>query len=269
MKTLPVTDQLLAAAVRFSEDSIIITDTQLEKPGPRIIYVNPGFTKMTGYKPEEVYGKTPRILQGPKTDKATLARLKTQLKKGEVFWGVAVNYRKDGSEFYNEWHIEPIKTMGKVTHYLAIQRDISPRIKAQQEIEQKNIALQEMISQIEVQKNKLQENVLLNVEKIILPSLEKIRLKSSKTQVQQIEALKKSLKELTSSFGRTAVSLEHKLSAKEIEIAHLIRQGLSGKEISKALNLSFKTVETHRFNIRRKLGLLNKDVNLASFLQSL
>lgn len=49
--TLSVTDELLAAAVRFSEDAILITDTQLNLPGPRIVYVNPGFTKMTGYTP--------------------------------------------------------------------------------------------------------------------------------------------------------------------------------------------------------------------------
>lgn len=221
---------------------------------------------MTGYKAEEVYGKTPRILQGPKTDKATLAHLKAQLKKGEVFFGVAVNYRKDGSEFYNEWHIEPIKTMGKITHYLAIQRDVTQRIKFQQEIEQKNLALQEMLNQMEAQKKQLQENILLNVEKVILPSLEKIRLKGHS---QQIDAIKKSLRQLTSGFGRTALMLELKLSVKEIEIAHLIRQGLSGKDIARSLNLSFKTVETHRYNIRRKLGLLNKDINLASYLHTL
>lgn len=266
-KSFPVSDHLLAAAVRFSEDSIIITDTHLEKPGPRIVYVNPGFTKMTGYMPEEVYGKTPRILQGPHTDKSVLAQLKSQLKKGHVFWGTAINYRKDGSEFYNEWHIEPIKTLGKTTHYLAIQRDITSRVRNQKAIEEKNIALQEMISQMEVQKKQIQEGVLLNIEKVILPSLERLRSKSSRLEAKHIDAIKQSLRQLTSGFGRK-ISLDIKLSSKEIEVANLIRQGLSGKDIAKALSLSFKTVETHRFNIRRKLGLLHKDVHLASFLQS-
>jgi len=263
-----VNDQLLAAAVRFSKDSIIITDTLLEGPGPRIIYVNPGFTKMTGYKPEEVYGKTPRILQGPKTDKTVLEDLKAQLKKGEVFYGMAINYRKDGSEFYNEWHIEPIKTLGKITHYLAIQRDVTERVKIQRMIEDKNIALQEMIAQIEYQKKQLQEDILSNVEKVILPSLEKLKGRSSRLENKHINAIKQSLLELTSGFARQASSDKFKLSPKEMEIANLIRQGLSGKDIAKSLSMSFKTVETHRFNIRKKLGLLNKDINLASFLKS-
>lgn len=263
-----VTDQLLAAAVRFSEDSIIITDTLLNPPGPRIIYVNPGFTKMTGYKPEEAYGKSPRFLQGPKTDRAVLDRLKSCLSKGEVFYGLAINYRKDGSEFYNEWHIEPIKTLGKTTHYLAIQHDVTERIKTQKIIEEKNIALQEIISQIESQKSRLQEDILSNVEKVILPSLEKLRNKSSRLEIKHIDAIKHSLQELTSGFARKASGDTFKLSPKEMEIANLIRQGLSGKDIAQSLSLSFKTVETHRFNIRKKLGLLNKSVNLATFLQS-
>ncbi|MDE2028009.1 MAG: PAS domain S-box protein [Candidatus Omnitrophica bacterium] len=268
MEKNPITDQLLAAAVRFSEDSIVITDTQLNPPGPHIIYVNPGFTKMTGYKPEEVYGKTPRILQGPKTDRAVLDRLKATLKKGEVFFGVAVNYRKDGSEFYNEWHIEPIRTRGRISHYLAIQRDVTERVRIQKMIEAKNIALQEVIAQIEFQKKQLHENILINVEKVILPSLEKLRRKSSRLEVKHIDAIKQSLKDLTSDFARKAGGAQFGLSPKELEIAALIRQGLSGKDIAKSLSMSFKTVETHRFNIRRKLGLLNQNVNLAAFLQS-
>ncbi len=263
-----ISDQLLAAAVRFSEDSIIITDTNLKSPGPRIVYVNPGFTKITGYKPEEVYGKTPRLLQGPKTDRAVLDRLKAQLSKGEVFHGLAINYRKDGTEFYNEWHIEPIKTLGKITHYLAIQHDVTERIKSQKIIEDKNIALQEMVSQIEFQKKQMQEDILSNVEGVILPSLEKLKSKSSRLEIKHIDAIKKSLHDLTSGFARKASGEKFKLSPKEMEIANLIRQGLSGKDIAKSLSMSFKTVETHRFNIRKKLGLLNKDVNLASFLQS-
>ena len=125
-----ISDKLLASVVRFSEDSIIITTKDLDFPGPQIIYVNPGFTRMTGYFPQEVIGKTPRIFQGPKTDKSVLKRLKNDLLAGEVFYGQAINYRKDGSEFWNEWHIEPIKDdFGKVQYYVAIQQDITKRKK--------------------------------------------------------------------------------------------------------------------------------------------
>ena len=104
-----ISDKLLASVVHFSEDSIIITTKDLDLPGPKIIYVNPGFTKMFGYALHEVIGKTPRIFQGPRTDRLALQDLKSTLLSGKVFFGQAINYRKDGSEFWNEWHIEPIR----------------------------------------------------------------------------------------------------------------------------------------------------------------
>jgi FixJ family two-component response regulator len=60
--------RLLKTATEHSNESVVITTAQLDRPGPQIIYVNPAFTKMTGYASEEVIGKTPRILQGPKTE---------------------------------------------------------------------------------------------------------------------------------------------------------------------------------------------------------
>ena len=90
---------LLNSAVLQSKEAILITDAELDLPGPRIVFVNPAFTKMTGYTAEEVIGKTPRILQGPRTDKTVLSRLRQTLERGEVFEGEAVNYRKDGKEF--------------------------------------------------------------------------------------------------------------------------------------------------------------------------
>ena len=120
--------RLLNSAVLQSREGILITDAELDLPGPRIIFVNPAFTKMTGYTAEEVIGKTPRILQGPRTDKAVLDRLRQNLERGEVFEGEAINYRKDGTEFDLEWQIAPIRDAGgTITHFLAIQRDITER----------------------------------------------------------------------------------------------------------------------------------------------
>ncbi|MBD0301280.1 MAG: diguanylate cyclase, partial [Tolypothrix sp. T3-bin4] len=120
--------RLLAAAVEHAEDSILITSTEMTFPGPEIVFVNRAFTKMTGYTAHEVLGQSPRILQGPKTDRAVLDRLRENLKEEKIFYGEAINYRKDGTEFYNEWHIEPIRnSTNQITHYLAIQRDITQR----------------------------------------------------------------------------------------------------------------------------------------------
>lgn len=132
---------LLESAIRSDYDSILITELTLEKPGPRIVYVNDGFCEMTGYSREEVIGKTPRILQGPKTDQDVLDKLKRRLKEGQSFFGQAVNYRKDGSEFVNQWDIHPLTdNEGNVTHWVSYQHDITERKRAEEQLIDQKVA---------------------------------------------------------------------------------------------------------------------------------
>ena len=131
---------LLESAIRNDYDSILITDLEMESPGPRIVYVNPGFTRMTGYSKEEVIGKTPRILQGPKTDRETLERLKKSLAEGKSFFGQTINYRKDGSEFVNQWDIHPLEDEnGNITHWVSYQHDITERKRAEQALLERDL----------------------------------------------------------------------------------------------------------------------------------
>lgn len=126
---------LLEDAVRSDYDSILITTLDLEKPGPEIVYVNEGFTRMTGYSREEAIGKTPRILQGPKTDRKVLDTLKKRLKEGQAFFGHTVNYRKDGSEFINQWDIHPLTDEeGNITHWVSYQHDITERKRSEKKV---------------------------------------------------------------------------------------------------------------------------------------
>jgi len=100
---------LLETAVAQAKEAVIITSAQLEPPGPKILFVNPAFCEMTGYGQEEILDKTPRILQGPKSDREMLQKWRVALERGEVFSGETVNYRKDRSEYYVEWDITPIR----------------------------------------------------------------------------------------------------------------------------------------------------------------
>jgi PAS domain S-box-containing protein len=114
--------RLLEASMEESYNSIVISEAG---PGYPIVYVNPAFTLMTGYTPEEVMGKSPSLLQGPKTDQAVIDRLKLDISNDRVFQGRAINYRKDGSEFMMEWKIAPIHNQAnETTHYLAIQQAV-------------------------------------------------------------------------------------------------------------------------------------------------
>jgi PAS domain S-box-containing protein len=129
--------RLLHSAVMQTRESILITDAELNLPGPRIVFVNPAFSRMTGYTAEEAIGKTPRILQGPRTDRAVIRRLRRNLEKGEAFEGEAIQYRKDGTEYHQEWQVTPLLNAdGKTTHYVAIQRDITEQRKLEMQLRQ-------------------------------------------------------------------------------------------------------------------------------------
>lgn len=121
--------RLLESVVVNANDAIIITDTEpINLPGPCIVYVNEAFTRMTGYQPQEVIGKTPRILQGPNTDRSQLDCIHTELSQRKPVRIELINYRKDGSEFWVELNIVPIANeRGCFTHWVSVQRDITER----------------------------------------------------------------------------------------------------------------------------------------------
>lgn len=119
--------QLLEKVITNTSDAVIITEADpIDHPGPRIIYVNDAFTEMTGYTNEEVIGKSPRFLQGPKSDKAELERLKRSMLKGESCEVTTINYKKNGEEFWINFTVTPVsKEEGGYTHFIAIERDVT------------------------------------------------------------------------------------------------------------------------------------------------
>ena len=120
--------RLLRAAVEASGEAILITSAEPDEPGPRIEYANPAFTRMTGYEAHEIVGLTPRILQGPHTDRTVLDGLRAAIEAGEATQAEAVNYRKDGSTYVVEWLITPVhESNGRITHWVATQRDVTER----------------------------------------------------------------------------------------------------------------------------------------------
>ncbi len=120
---------LLEEVVVNANDGIMITHARdLNGPGPEITFVNKALCDVTGYAEEEILGKTPRILQGKKTDRATLDRLKEAISQGKPFKGELINYTKSGEEYWLDVSIVPIKNRaGEVTHFAAIERDVTER----------------------------------------------------------------------------------------------------------------------------------------------
>ena len=97
-------------------------------PGPRIVYVNPAFTARTGYTAQEVLGKTPRILQGPETDPASLEKIHHAVRAWQPIEIELINYRKDGSKHWVEISIVPVADeTGFFTNWISVQRDLTER----------------------------------------------------------------------------------------------------------------------------------------------
>jgi PAS domain S-box-containing protein len=128
---------LLESVIINANDAVVITAANpIELPGPRIIFVNSAFSKMMGYSREEVLGKTPRLLQGPKTDPAKLASVRSALKHRQPLRVELINYRKDGSEVWIELSIFPVTdTLGHCNYWVGIQRDITQRKQAEADLE--------------------------------------------------------------------------------------------------------------------------------------
>jgi len=122
---------LMKMVITNTNDAILITEAEpIEGTGPKILFVNEAFTRMTGYTQEEVLGKTPRILQGPDTDHQELLRLKKALENWESCDVEVLNYKKSGEPFWNNFTVSPVANeAGWYTHWVAVERDVTERRK--------------------------------------------------------------------------------------------------------------------------------------------
>ncbi|MGI8655036.1 MAG: PAS domain S-box protein [Pyrinomonadaceae bacterium] len=163
--------RVLEAAVMHASDSVLITSAEIDSPGPEIIFVNPAFTRMTGYTQEEIKGHTPRILQGAKTDRAVLDKVREKISQGQSISAEAINYRKDGAEYAISWRIDPVRNQeGRVTHFVSVQRDITEQRRAEAALlEQTRLAsLGADVGKALTQSNSLEEILQRCAEALVL-----------------------------------------------------------------------------------------------------
>lgn len=145
-------------------ESVLITTADLQAPGPFILYVNAAFERMTGWAREDVLGKSPRLLQGPRTELGIFQDLRAKLEKGEVWHGRTINYRKDGSEFRMEWSITPVKNEQGIIHqYLAIQKEVTEIVRMENMLKESMAAERRRLQEIERSKRRL--NKLIDTQK--------------------------------------------------------------------------------------------------------
>ncbi|MGA7722074.1 MAG: PAS domain-containing protein [Ignavibacteriaceae bacterium] len=118
-------EPIFTKMVNLVDEGIIIVDAQ--KDDLPIIYSNSGFSNITGYSAEEAAGKNPRFLTGPETNPKVSDYIKDCIKNKKIASANILNYKKDGTKFWNHFSITPIfDNLENVTHWIGIQRDITP-----------------------------------------------------------------------------------------------------------------------------------------------
>ena len=135
--------------------------------------------------------------------------------------------------------------------------------KCQAEVKAKQIALREVLVEVDREKKRLGEEVRYNVD-VLLGRVEKLAVNGMSTV--PLDLLRQELEDLVSSFGYNLAHLQSSLSPRQIEICEMIHHGHTSKEISTLLGICLETVQTHRRLIRRKLGISNEKINLHTFL---
>ena len=151
--------KLLESVITNTTDSVLITEAEpFDEPGNKIVFVNKAFTKMTGYSLEEVIGKTPRMLQGPETDKNEMQRLGEAIRKWQPFEATVINYKKNGETFWNNFTLNPVTNEKNFyTHWIAIERDITALKLAEIELKQLNKNLQKHTKELALSNAELEQ----------------------------------------------------------------------------------------------------------------
>jgi PAS domain S-box-containing protein len=184
------------------------------------------------------------------------------IESGWPVWYTEIVRDQDSEIRYYENRLRPIKKDDKVTMVIGVSYDVTDRVV--------NAALNVLLKRRDEDKQELEEKVVVNVKDLILPYLQ--RLKESGLNPQQMTVaaiLESNLREIVSPFVTRLSSRFVNLTPTELKVADFIRGGSTTKEIASLLNLSYNTIMFHRHNIRRKLGLKKKKINLRSYLRSL
>ncbi len=256
----------------------------------RFIEINRKLLDIFGYRREDFIGKhyLDVGVLGPEDMERAAEGLRNTLQGRQSEILEFQVWRKDGSEAFVEVNSRVIKKDREIQGSILIIRDITERKKAEEEqrrthealermvrertanLEEANTALRVLLKKREEDRSELEEKILFNVRELVLPYLEKVKNgRLDEMQRTQIGIVESNLNDILSPFLR-GMSLKYKhFTPTEIQVAHLVKHGRATKEIAELLNLSRKTIEFHRDNIREKVGIKNQKVNLRTFLLSL
>jgi PAS domain S-box-containing protein len=244
-----------------------------------ILSANPSFARLFGYKsPEDIIKGVKDIRYEIYADEGQRNELRRLLDKQGFVRNFEVQCRrKDGQRIWISLNIRVVRDgEDKILFHEGTLVDITERKKVQEDLENKsrsleetNAALRVLLKQREEDKTDLAEKVLQNIKELVSPYIDKLRIGQSGKDMVIVDIIESNLNEILSPFIKSMAARYANFTPKEIQIADLMKKGKTTKEISQILNLSPRTIDIHRYNIRRKLNINKKKVNLQSYLLTL
>ena len=179
--------------------------------------------------------------------------------------------RKDGSFFHAALECRALPDIEEsATCFLIFVNDITERIAAEIKLREIQTALKVLLKQREEDRMEMEKNVLSNIRKLVMPYLEKFKQTHLREdQAQYIQLIQTNIENVISPFLQSLSVRYDGFTPREIEIANMVKDGRTTKDIASLLYISTRSVEFNKDNIRRKMGLINKKINLQSYLISL
>ena len=209
-----------------------------------------------------------RRMIGSATDITRLRQVEIELEHAKDDLETRVNMRTRELSDANRTLRAVVREKVKTTRALK-QREAELEMKSAK-LEDLNTALRFLLKKLDQEKTAVEEKMMADLRDLVHPYLKKLVNKSQEREIRALATiLDNHLKAIVSPFCRHLTSPAIKLTPAELNVAHMVKAGNSTRQIAKALNVSYKTVETHRVNIRKKLGLTRKGSNLRTCLMAM
>ena len=245
-------------------------------PDGRYLRINRRFCDMVGYARNELEAKHFKDITHPDDLEPDLDNVQRLLDGISSTYAMEKRYiRKDGSILWVNLTVSLVRDPhGEPDYFVSIIEDITDRVRAEaalqnhrQALEAKNIALRELLDRVDAEKRQLLQVIHGNFNRTVAPLIQRLLTSSDGRSRRQIEQLDENLRQIMSPLLRQLESEYDKLSPREAEVCSLIRNGLTSKEIAENLRVSVETVHKFRYQIRKKLGITNRRINLRSYLR--
>jgi PAS domain S-box-containing protein len=262
-------DKLVRSLLELSSEGILIVDVTL-----RIIEANPAICELYKTPNEKVIGSDLRKLMDSKTQE-TLPQIILGLEEGQAWFGEVTCWVSDQEPLPAKATIKRVDLNNQKLFLLVLQdpvayKTLEERLRQEKaQTREMYITLRNLMKAIEQEKKGWEGDIAHKIEKYLLPALDRVKQEPfEEMRKSYLDLIREHLVGLTKGFSKELDGRFLRLTRSEMRICQHIQSGYSTKEISEAIHTSFETIQTHRKNIRKKLGLRGRTVGLYTFLTS-